>query len=120
VAETLFIDAYLIGITTFAKAKQDKLARYAGEILGVEAEHRALARYAQSVVDGKALSRATVPNDKGFETYTIKSMSGIVATLEKAGFGFGKQGATPGQFVDYPGNPSKNGTGFYVIAPRPA
>lgn len=121
VAETLFINAYLIGITVFAKAKQDKLARYAGEILGVEAEHRALARYANSVVRGQSkLSRSNVPNDKGFETYTMSSMSQIVATLEKAGFGFGKQGATPGQFVDFPGNPSKNGTGFYVIAPRPA
>jgi len=120
VAETLFINAYLTGITVFAKAKQDKLARYAGEILGVEAEHRALARYAQSVVDGKKLSKATVPNNKGFETYTVKSMSAVVGELEKAGFGFGKQGASPGQFVDFPGNPSKNGTGFYVIAPRPA
>src|SRR5579884_1939685 len=64
VAETLFINAYLTGITVFAKAKQDKLARYAGEILGTEAEHRVLARYAQSVVEGKKLSRATVPNNK--------------------------------------------------------
>ena len=120
VAETLFINAYLIGITVFAKAKQDKLARYAGEILGVEAEHRALARYAQSVVEGKKLTKDTVPNNKGFETYTMSSMASIVAAIEKAGFGFGKQGATPGQFVDFPGNPSSNGTGFYVIAPRPA
>ena len=121
VAETLFINAYLIAITAFAKAKNDKLARYAGEILGVEAEHSALARYANNVVHGHStLTRANVPNNKGFETYTIKSIGGIVAALEKAGFGFGKQGATPGQFVDFPGNPSKTGTGFYVIAPRPA
>ncbi|MGH7622533.1 MAG: hypothetical protein ACREMU_09365, partial [Gemmatimonadaceae bacterium] len=120
-AEALFINAYLIGITVFAKAKQDKLARYAGEILGVEAEHRALARYAKNVVAGHStLTKTNVPNNKGFETYTLKSMSAIVGELEKAGFGFGKQGATPGQFVDFPGNPSKNGTGFYVIAPSPA
>jgi hypothetical protein len=120
VAETLFINAYLTGITVFAKAKQDKLARYAGEILGTEAEHRVLARYAQSVVEGKKLSRATVPNNKGFETYTVKSMAAVVAELEKAGFGFGKQSSAPGQMLTFPGNPSKNGTGFYVIAPRPA
>jgi hypothetical protein len=58
--------------------------------------------------------------DKGFETYTVKSMAAVVAELEKAGFGFGKQGASPGQFVDFPGNPTSNGTGFYVAAPRPA
>jgi len=121
VAETLFINAYLIAITAFAKAKNDKLARYAGEILGVEAEHRALARYANSVVHGQTtLTRSNVPNNKGFETYTIKTIGGIVGALEGAGFGFGKQGATPGQFVDFPGNPSKTGTGFYIIAPRPA
>ena len=121
VAETLFINAYLIAITAFAKLKKDSLARYAGEILGVEAEHRALARYANNVVPGQTtLTRTNVPNNKGFETYTIKTIGGIVAALEKAGFGFGKQGATPGQFVDFPGNPSKTGTGFYVIAPRPA
>jgi hypothetical protein len=120
VAETLFINAYLTGITVFAKAKQDKLARYAGEILGTEAEHRVLARYAQSVVEGKKLSRATVPNDKGFETYTVKSMAAVVAQLEQAGFGFGKQTSAPGQMLSFPGNPSQNGTGFYVIAPSPA
>jgi hypothetical protein len=121
VAETLFINAYLIGISVFAKAKQDKLARYAGEILGVEAEHRALARYAKNVVAGQtALTKTNVPNNKGFETYSLKSMAAIVGELEKAGFGFGKQGASPGQFVDFPGNPSSNGTGFYVLAPKPA
>jgi hypothetical protein len=121
VAETLFINAYLIGISVFAKAKKDDLARYAGEILGVEAEHRALARYAKNVVAGHAtLTHDNVPNNKGFETYTLKSMSAIVGELEKAGFGFGKQGTAPGQFVDFPGNPTKTGTGFYVIAPRPA
>lgn len=38
-AETQFINAYLIAITAFAKAGKDSLARYAGEILGTEAEH---------------------------------------------------------------------------------
>jgi hypothetical protein len=47
-------------------------------------------------------------------------MAAVVAELEKAGFGFGKQSSAPGQMLTFPGNPSKNGTGFYVIAPRPA
>ena len=115
-AETLFVNAYLIGITTFAKAKKDSLARYAGEILGTEAEHRVLARYAESVINGLK----HVPNNLGFELYKYKSMASIVGELEKAGFGFGKQGAAPGAFYDFPGNPLKNGTGSGVLAPAPA
>jgi hypothetical protein len=116
VAETLFVNAYLIGITVFAKAKQDKLARYAGEILGTEAEHRVLARYADSVINGTK----GVPNNVGFETYALKSMAAIVATLEKAGFGFGKQGSAPGAFATFPGSPLSTGTGSTVVAPSPA
>jgi hypothetical protein len=116
VAETLFVNAYLIGITTFAKAKQDKLARYAGEILGTEAEHRVLARYAESVVNGLE----HVPNNLGFETYRLKTMASIVGELEKAGFGLGKQGAAPGAFYEFPGSPLKTGTGSAVLAPAPA
>lgn len=119
VAETLFINAYLIAITAFAKLKKDSLARYAGEILGVEAEHRALARYANNVVHGQTtLTRTNVPNNKAFETYTIKSIGGIVAALEKAGFGFGKQGATPGSFYDFDG--TKFGNFSSILADFPA
>jgi hypothetical protein len=116
VAETLFINAYLIGITTFAKAKKDAYARYAGEVLGVEAEHRVLARYAETVINGVK----QVPNNLGFEVYKYKTMAAIVGELEKAGFGFGKQSSAPGQFVDFPGSPLKNGTGSGVLAPAPA
>ena len=90
-AETQFVNAYLIAITAFAKAKQDKLARYAGEILGTEAEHRALARFAL----GK------LPNNVGFEVYKIHSIGGIVKALEDAGIGFGKKGKTPGRFYEF-------------------
>ncbi len=90
-AETQFVNAYLIGITTFAKAGKSDLARYAGEILGTEAEHRALARFAQ----GK------LPNNLGFEEYKIHSIGGIVKALEKAGIGFGKKGKGPGAFYDF-------------------
>ncbi len=90
-AETQFVNAYLIAITAFAKAGKDKLARYAGEILGTEAEHRALARFAQ----GK------LPNNVGFEAYTIHTISGIVKALEHAGVGFGKKGKGPGAFYHY-------------------
>lgn len=90
-AETQFVNAYLIAITAFARAGKDSLARYAGEILGTEAEHRALARFAQ----GK------LPNNVGFELYKTHTIGGIVAALEKAGVGFGKKGKGPGAFYHY-------------------
>jgi Ferritin-like domain len=89
--ETQFINAYLIAVTAFAKAGMDSTARYAAEILGVEAEHRALARFAQ----GK------LPDNLGFEVYKITTIGGIVGALEAAGVGFGTQGQGPGAFYTY-------------------
>jgi hypothetical protein len=90
-AETQFVNAYLIAITAFAKSGKASLARYAGEILGTEAEHRALARFAQ----GK------LPNNVGFEVYKSHEIGGIVKALEKAGVGFGKRGKGPGAFYEF-------------------
>jgi hypothetical protein len=90
-AETLFVDAYLIAATAFASAGKVDLARYAGEIGGVEAQHLALVRFAQK----------KLPDDRAFQAYTIKSISGVVAALEKAGVGFGEPGAKPGKFYDF-------------------
>jgi hypothetical protein len=99
-AETLFVNAYLIGITTFAKAKKDSLARYAGEILGTEAEHLALARFAQ----GK------LPNDVAFMGYDIHSIDGIVKALGSVGIGLGQKGSKPGKFYEFPGQPPSSTT----------
>lgn len=90
-AETLFVNAYLIAITTFAKAGKAPLARYASEISGVEAQHLALARFAGN----------KLPNNLGFTDYSITSIDGIVAALEHAGVGFGKQGTAAGKFVTF-------------------
>ena len=38
--ETLFVNLYLIGVTTFAQAGRGKLARYSAELAGCESEHR--------------------------------------------------------------------------------
>jgi Ferritin-like domain len=106
-AETLFVNAYLIGITTFAQHHQVKFARYAGEILGVEAEHRALARSLQN----------KPPHNIAYESFHYRHMSQIVAQLEKAGIGFGKEGAKPGAFYQFRGA----GNAVVPIAnPRPA
>jgi hypothetical protein len=91
IAETIFVNAYLVGITTFAQAGKPDLARYAGEILGVEAEHRALARELQ----GK------LPNNRAFELYLYTTTDQHVAALTRAGVGFGKRGSKPGRFFHY-------------------
>ena len=93
VAETLFVNAYLIGITVFAQANNPTVARYAGEVCGVESEHRTLARFLQ----GK------LPNNVGFEGYAYTSVTQVVGALESAGVGFGKRGSKPGEFYRFKG-----------------
>ena len=107
-AETQFVNAYLIAITAFAKRGKSSLARYAGEILGTEAEHRALARFAL----GK------LPNNLGFETYRIQTIGGIVRALEDAGIGFGKKGKKPGRFYTFRTPP--HGALTHIDSHRPA
>lgn len=108
VAETLFVNAYLIAITTFAKAGKSNLARYASEISGVEAQHLALAR----------LAAGKLPNNLGFTEYSITSIDGIVAALEKAGVGFGTKGSAPGKFVTFAPPPASAVTSVKYTAPQ--
>ncbi len=93
VLETVFVNAYLIGTTVFAKAKNATLARYAAEIAGVEAEHRTLARQLQ----GK------LPDNLAYEIYKVKTLSAAVSEIEAVGIGFGQQGSQPGKFYTYSG-----------------
>lgn len=108
IAETLFVDAYLIATTTFAKAGKADLARYAAEIGGVEAQHLALVRFAQQ----------KLPDDRAFQSYAIKNIGGVVAALEKAGVGFGKPGAKPGKFYHFKTPPHSALTTITNNAPR--
>jgi len=108
IAETLFVDAYLIATTAFANASKADLARYAGEIGGVEAQHLALVRFA----------RNELPNDRAFQSYAITDIGGIVAALEKAGVGFGKPGAMPGKFYTFAPPPASALTTIANNSPR--
>jgi hypothetical protein len=85
--ETLFINLYLIGVTTFAQAGRQTFARYSAELAGCESEHRVLA---------ETLLNADPPNNAGFEVYSIRQLAGIESALEGAGIGFGAQGSAPG------------------------
>lgn len=91
--EEIFVNAYLVGTTIFAGAGKADLARYTVEIGAVEAEHRALARSLQK----------KLPDNLGFESYTLMTVAEHVAAIEKAGVGFGKPGAMPGRFYTYSG-----------------
>ena len=87
--ETLFVNLYLIGVTTFAQAGRQTFARYSAELAGCESEHRVLA---------ETLLNADPPNNVGFEVYSIHEPAGIESALEGAGIGFGTQGSAPGAF----------------------
>ena len=109
VGDQVFINAYLLAGTIFARAggsRGSKFARYAAEFMGVEAVHRALAL--------QSLGR--LGNDRAFMKFGQKeSVTGLptsgqggfykitdaVTILESAGFGFGKQGSKAGAFYDY-------------------
>jgi hypothetical protein len=89
--DSIFVTAYLIGVTAFAKAKQAAPARYAAEIMGVESVHRALAL--QSL--GKP------GNDIAFGEYSFSKIETAVSKLSAAGFGFGKASSAPGKLYDF-------------------
>ena len=98
--EHLFVNSYLVGVTTCAAAGRPKLARHMAELAAVESEHRLL---------GQTLAGVNPPNDLGFAAFEFDRISQIEEALVGAGFGFGEQGASAGRFYDLPQEP---------IAPR--
>jgi len=109
VGDQVFVNAYLLGTTVFARQgtlSGSKFARYAAEIMAVEAVHRALAL--------QSLGR--LGNDRVYAKFAQKEEAGglpttgapgfykimdAVAILESAGFGFGKPGSKPGTAYAY-------------------
>jgi hypothetical protein len=94
--ETLFVNTYLIGVTTFAAVGRPRFARFMAELAGVESEHRVLAQ---------TLIGATPPDDVGFEAFRFQHVHGIVTALEQAGVGFGREGSGAGRFYHFPRPP---------------
>jgi hypothetical protein len=60
------------------------------------------------------------PNDVGFERYEQRGVRAAKAALEALGIGYGRPGARPGRFYEYPGNPLANGTGLPLKSRTPA
>ena len=114
-ADTVELMGYLTGVTAFARRGSERAARWLAEACGVEAEHRAIARFAQTALGG----RQQISIDRSFEPWSIRTVAGMIRALERAGIGFGEQGATPGRFYDFPGDPVATGAGLENNGRRP-
>jgi hypothetical protein len=94
--ETLFINTYLVAVTTYAEAGRSDFARYSAEAAGNESEHRVL---------GQTLAGESPPNNLGFEEFPFDNVRDIEAAFVGAGFGFEQEGTSPGRFYDFPDPP---------------
>jgi len=109
VGDQVFINAYLLATTVFARQgtlSGSKFARYAAEIMAVEAVHRALAlqslgRLGNDRAYAKFGSREEVTGLPTSGTPGFYKILDAVAVLESAGFGFGKPGSKPGTKYEY-------------------
>jgi hypothetical protein len=110
VIETVEISLYLLGVSAYARGREEFGARLCSEALATEAVHRALVRHAQNEL-GKDVG---VPNDVGFENFDWQSLRKVQDALEELGIGYGVESAQPGRFYDFPGDPIANGVGTPV------
>lgn len=71
--ENAFVSAYLMAIAHFHALDEPLLAEIAGQIMGVEAEHRVL---------GRVLQGAQLPHDRGLARATFHCVDDIAAALQ--------------------------------------
>lgn len=115
VVESVEISLYLIGVTAYTRAQDERGARLCAEALGTEAVHRALVRFAQGQL-GKDVG---IPNDVGFENFDWQTVNGAREALEALGIGYGKRGGGVGRFYEYVGDPVARGVGTPVTRVDP-
>jgi hypothetical protein len=109
VGDQIFINAYLLAGTVFARAgglTGSRFARYAAEFMGVEAVHRALAlqslgRLGNDRAFMKFAQREAVAGLPSSGQGGFYKITDAVVALEAAGFGFGKASSKAGAFYDY-------------------
>ncbi len=109
VGDQVFINAYLLATTVFARQGDltgSKFARYAAEIMATEAVHRALAlqslgHLGNDRVYAKFTQREQVADLATTGAPGFFKILDAVAILESAGFGFGKPGSKPGTKYEY-------------------
>ena len=104
-ADTVELMGYLTAVTAFARRGQERPARWLAEAAAIESEHRAIARFAQGALGGEQ----KISIDRSFAPWSIRTVAGMIDALEEAGIGFGRRGAAPGKFYDFPGDPTRNG-----------
>jgi hypothetical protein len=114
--ETIELSMYLVGVTEMTRRRDAFKARLCAEAMATESEHRVLARFAQDLLGNDV----GVPNNISFAPFTHRSVGEVKAALEALGIGYGRQGATPGQFYDYPGDPVASGVGTAQTVTSPA
>jgi hypothetical protein len=90
--QSLSVAAYIAAVREFAELGQPMLAKWSAQTLGIEAEHRVLARAALAVL-GDASS--VPPNNKGFETEHLLYVRDAAKTLIDRGFWGGSGTAIP-------------------------
>jgi hypothetical protein len=127
VGDQVFVNAYLLGCTVFARQgtlSGSRFARYAAEIMGVEAVHRALAlqslgKLGNDRAYSKFAQRETTPGLPTTGQGGFYKILDAVTILESAGFGFGKPGSAPGTAYDYATVSARTPTvaGVNTIAP---
>lgn len=109
VGDQVFINAYLLAGTVFARAgglSGSRFSRFAAEFMGAEAVHRALAlqslgRLGNDRVFMKFGQREPVAGLPTTGQPGFYKITDAVTILESAGFGFGKASSKPGAFYDY-------------------
>ncbi len=109
VGDQIFINAYLLGLTVFARSgglTGSRFARYLAEFMGAEAVHRALAlqslgRLGNDRVFMRFAQREEVQGLPSTGQPGFYRIDQAVAQLQAAGFGFGEEGSAPGAFYEF-------------------
>jgi hypothetical protein len=109
VGDQIFVNAYLLGMTVFARQgglTGSRFARYLGEFMATEAVHRALAlqslgRLGNDRVFMKFAQKESVQGLPSTGQPGFYQITDAVSQLEAAGFGFGKEGSAAGAFYDF-------------------
>ncbi len=106
VGDQIFVNAYLVATKTFGNAGNGNLAVIAAEFMGVEAVHRALARQSLGKLGNDRVymkydQREQAPGAPNRGQAGFEDITEAATQLQKAGFGFGAKGASPGQFYDF-------------------
>jgi hypothetical protein len=109
VGDQIFVNAYLLGGTVFARGgglRGSRFSRFAAEFMAVESVHRALAlqslgRLGNDRVFAKFAQREEVEGLLTSGQGGFYEITDAVDLLKKAGFGFGEQGAGPGAFYEF-------------------